>query len=99
MKESKLVEVNGEEEWKVKRILNKQEIRGVTKYLVYWKGFTAKYNIWEREEDLENAKVVVDFKKRMSTKGRRQKKLEVAEEQDFRRGKLPVKYTVKMLYK
>ena len=32
--EKKLVEVEGVEEWKVEKILNKKKIRGVEKYLV-----------------------------------------------------------------
>ena len=55
-----------------RKILNKQKIREVVKYLVQWKGFTAEYNIQEREEDLENArKVVKEFKGRMSTEVKR----------------------------
>jgi len=38
----KLVEVEGVEEWKVEKILNKKKIRGVEKYLVQWKGFTVE---------------------------------------------------------
>jgi len=38
----KLVEVNGAEEWEVEKILNKRKVRGVIKYLVWWKGFTAE---------------------------------------------------------
>ena len=34
--------IEGEEEWKVEKILNKQQIRGKNKYLVQWKGFTAE---------------------------------------------------------
>jgi len=34
--------IEGEEEWKVKRILNKQQVRGKDKYLVRWKGFIAE---------------------------------------------------------
>ena len=45
VEEPKLVEVDGEEEWKVKRILNKWKVRGVTKYLVCWKEFTVEYDI------------------------------------------------------
>ncbi len=48
--ERKLIEVEGAEEWEVQRILNKQKIRGVEKYLVRWKGFTAEGNIWERKK-------------------------------------------------
>ena len=40
--EGKPVEVEGVEEWEVEKILNKKKTRGVTKYLVWWKGFTAE---------------------------------------------------------
>ena len=39
------VVIEGEEEWKVKRILNKQRIQGKDKYLVRWKGFIAESDI------------------------------------------------------
>ena len=42
--EGKLMEVEGVEEWEVKKILNKKKIRGVEKYLVRWKRFTVKHN-------------------------------------------------------
>ena len=59
----------------------------------------AKYNSWEKEEDLKNTKeVVVKFEKRMNVEVRRQKRLKMAEEKDFRRRELLKKYTVKMLY-
>ena len=38
------------------------------------------------------------FKGRMNTKVRRQEKLDMAKERDFRRGKLLEKYMVKILY-
>jgi len=40
----KLVEVEEVKEWKVEKILNKQKIRGVVKYLVQWKGFIVEYD-------------------------------------------------------
>jgi len=40
--QSLLVIIKGEEEWEVERILNKRRVRGKDKYLVHWKGFTAK---------------------------------------------------------
>ena len=37
-----------------------------------WKGFTVENDIWEREEDLGNAKELVDeFKERLSVEVRR----------------------------
>ena len=38
-KQPALVIIEGEEEWEVERILNKQQVRGKDKYLVCWKGF------------------------------------------------------------
>ena len=40
--ERKPIEVERAKEWEVERILNKMKIRGVEKYLVWWKGFTAE---------------------------------------------------------
>jgi len=73
--------------------------RGVEKYLVCWKGFTAEHDTWEREEDLGNAREAVEkFKRRISAEVRRPEKLDMIEEKDFRREELPRKYMVKMLY-
>ena len=55
----------------MKRILNKQKIRGVVKYLMQWKRFTMEHNTWKKEEDLGNAKeVVVEFEGRMNAEVR-----------------------------
>ena len=97
--EGKLVEVEGVEEWEVEKILNKKKIRGVEKYLVRWKGFTAEGDTWERIENLKNAEEAIkEFKGKMSMEVRRQEKIDMAEERDFRRGELPGKFTAKMLY-
>ena len=48
---------------------------------------------WEKEEDLENARELVDkFKGKLNTKVRQQEKKE------YRRSKLLGKYTTKLLY-
>ena len=79
--------------------MNKRKVRGVVKYLVQWKGFIAEYDSWEKKENLENTKkLVTEFKRRINTKVRRQEKLDLAEEKDFRRVELPGKYIAKMLY-
>jgi len=93
------VEVEGAEEWEVEKILNKKKIRGVEKYLVCWKGFTVEHDTWERRENLGNAKEMLqEFKERVDVEVRRQEKIDRVEEQNFRRGELPVKFTAKILY-
>jgi len=97
--EGKPIEIEGVEEWKIEKILNKRKIRGVNKYLVRWKRFTVEHDTWERKEDLGNAREALEeFKGRMNAEVRKQEKLDMAEEKDFRRGKLPGKFIAKMLY-
>ena len=68
--------------------------------MVQWKRFIVEYDSWKREEDLENAKeVVVKFEGRINAEVRRQEKLDIIEERDFRRGELLEKYMTKMLYR
>ena len=45
------VVIKREEKWKVKKILNKQQIREKDKYLVQWKGFIAESDTWEGIEN------------------------------------------------
>ena len=58
-----------------------------------------EHNSWEKEEDLENTREVVEeFEERMNTKVRRQEKLDIAKKRDFRREDLLEKYIAKLLY-
>ena len=83
----------------MEKILNKRKIRKVEKYLVQWKGFIVESNTWEKRENLENAKEALEeFERKMNMEVRRQEKIEIAEERDFRKGDLPGRFTVKMLY-
>ena len=50
-----LVKVAGEKEYEVEEILDRQERRGKTKYLVKWKEYTAEENTWKGLENLKNA--------------------------------------------
>ena len=60
----------------------------------------AEHDTWEKEENLGNAREVLEeFEGRMNTEVRRQEKLDIAEEKDFRRGELPGKFMAKMLYR
>jgi len=95
--EGKPMEVEGVKEWEVEKILNKKKMRGVEKYLVRWKGFTVEGDTWKRRENLKNAEeALADFEGKMEI--RKQEKIEEAEDRDFRRGELPGKFMVKMLY-
>jgi len=100
------VKVAGEKEYKVEEILNRQERRGKTKYLVKWKGYTAEGNTWEGLENLKNAREKIEeFEKerfeeeirRIRVKKGKKMKLNL-EVEEFRRGELPGRYIVKLLY-
>ncbi len=55
--------------------------------------------VGKKQEDLENAKeAIVEFKEKISIEVRRQEKLDIIKERDFRKKELPEKYTAKMLY-
>ena len=59
----------------------------------------AEHDTWERKKDLRNAREMLEkFERRMNTEVRRQEKIDTVEEGDFRREKLPGKFTAKMLY-
>jgi len=58
-----------------------------------------EHDSWKKKEYLENAKeLVVKFKRRINVEVRKQEKLDIAEEKNFRRGELPENYTARMLY-
>ena len=60
----------------------------------------AEHNTWERKEDLGNAREVLEeFKGRMNVEVRRQEKLDMTKEKDFRRKELPRKFMAKILYR
>ena len=69
------------------------------KYLIRWKGFTAEHDTWEKKEDLGNAKEALEeFEGRMNVEVRRQEKLDMVKERNFRRRELLGKFMAKMLY-
>ena len=100
------IEIAGKKEYEVEEILDRQERRGKTKYLVKWKGYTAEKNTWERLENLKNVmEKIEEFEKerfekeiwRIRIKKGKEMKLNL-EAEEFRRGELPGRYTVKLLY-
>jgi len=92
--EGKPVEIEGVEEWEVEKILNKKKMRGVVKYLIWWKGFTVEGDTWERKENLKNAEELIAEFERGGVEVRWQE----GEVDEYRRMELPGKYTVKLLY-
>jgi len=59
----------------------------------------AEGDTWKRKENLKNAgKALEEFEGRMNAEIRKQEKINMAEERDFRREELPGKFTAKMLY-
>ena len=92
--EGKLIEVEGVEEWEVEKVLNKKKIRGVEKYLIRWKRFTAEGDTWERKENLKNAEKLIEKFEQGEVVVRR----EVEEEGEYKRMELPGKYMAKLLY-
>ena len=92
--EGKPVEVKGAEEWEVEKILNKKRMRGVEKYLIQWKGFTAEGDTWEKRENLKNAEELIKEFERGGMEVRQQE----GEEKEYKRMELPGKYMAKVLY-
>jgi len=100
------VEVDSEKEYEVEEILDRQERKGKTKYLVKWKEYMAEENTWEGLENLKNARgKIEEFEKgrfeeeiqRIRLKKGKEIKLNPKAE-EFKRGELPERYTVKLLY-
>ena len=92
--EGKPVEVEGVEEWEVEKILNKKRIRGMEKYLIWWKRFTVEGDTWKRRENLKNAEELIEEFEKGGIEVRQQ----VKEEEEYKRMELPGKYMAKLLY-
>ena len=49
------IQIKGQEEWEVEKILQHRQRYGKNEYLTRWKGFNQGEDTWESEENLENA--------------------------------------------
>ncbi len=43
-----------------RKSIEQEKIRGVEKYLIRWKGFTAEGDTWEGKENLKNAEKLIE---------------------------------------
>jgi len=91
--------IEGEEEWEVEKILNKQQIRGKDKYLVHWKGFMAESDTWEGRENLKNAKKAIGEFEKEYRRDIEDVAQQENEETTFKRGELPGRFTARTLYR
>ena len=83
-------------EYEVEEILSKRKRYGKVEYLVWWKGYTAEEDTWEKERNLGNTQEAIrDYKREYEKTARR-----IREEEDgvYHRGELPGRYTTKALY-
>jgi hypothetical protein len=56
--------IDDEEEYEVEEVIGKRQRQGIAYYLVKWKGWPKEYNQWVPEQDISNAKALVqDFEK------------------------------------
>ena len=56
----KLLIIEGQEEFKIEKIINKRMIREKEKFLVRWKKYMMEEDTWENKENLKNAKELVE---------------------------------------
>ena len=100
------VKVAGKKEYEMEEILDRQERKGKTRYLVKWKGYTVEGNTWEGLENLKNAmEKVEEFEKgrfeeeiqRIRIKKGKEMKLN-PETEEFKKEELLGRYTAKLLY-
>jgi len=86
-----LVIIEEEEEYEVEKVINKRKRYGKWEYLVRWKGYMAKEDLWKKETNLKNAREVIEeYEKEYGKEGRRM-------EEEHR--EMLERFTVKMLYK
>ena len=95
----KPVIIEGEEEFKVEKILNKRLVRGKEKFLVRWKRYIAEEDTWENRENLKNAKELVEeFEKIYGKEAEELRQQELEEEEKEFSWELPREFTAKLLY-
>ena len=60
-------EIDGEEEYKIAKILSHRGSPGQQSYLVSWKGYSSVENTWEPEKNLRHAQTVLKTYKQQNS--------------------------------
>jgi len=95
----KPVIIEGEEEFKVEKILNKRTVKGKEKFLVRWKGYTVEEDTWENRENLENAKELVEeFEREYEEEIEELRQQELEKKKKEFSQELPREFTAKLIY-
>ena len=95
----KPVIIEGEEEFKIEKILNKRTIRGKEKFLVRWKGYMVEKDTWENRENLENVKELVEeFERKYREEVKELRWQELEEKEKEFSWELPREFMAKLLY-
>lgn len=53
--------IDGNKEYEVEEVLDSRNRRGITKYLVHWKGYPREERMWEPAENMKHAKKLIEF--------------------------------------
>ncbi|CAG9770701.1 unnamed protein product [Ceutorhynchus assimilis] len=61
-------------EYEVEKIIDKKITKGVTSYLIRWKGYGPDSDTWEPENTLDCAELIEDFKKKQKSKSKKDDK-------------------------
>ena len=95
----KLLIIEGQEEFKIEKIINKRMIREKEKFLVRWKEYMVEEDTWENKENLENIKELVEeFERKYREEVEKLRQQELGEEKKEFSWELPREFTAKLLY-
>ena len=91
-----LVVIDEKEAYEVEKILNRRKVQGRNKFLVWWKGYIVETDTWEGQENLENAKELIEeFERKYGEETKEIKWQELKEEEEKFSWELPREFTAK----